>query len=228
MNKKIITITLILLFLFLTIQSNRIEAEYYLSLGQRLLRKGDQGADVAILQRKLKSLYLYQGEIDGLFGQLTDKAVRLFQNNNGITIDGIVGTQTLQYLPKEGLISRMDKVSRDDIILMARIIYGEARGESFEGMVAVGAVILNRVKSDKFPNTIREVILQNGQFSCLLDGQSNYYPSKIEFDAAKAALLGYDPTYNALFFYNPQVATNLAWISQRPVVTVIENHIFAR
>ena len=119
-------------------------------------------------------------------------------------------------------------MSPEDIIQLAYLINGEARGESFKGKVAVGAVVLNRVKSDKFPNSIREVILQEGQFSCISDGQANLYPMKSSIAAAKAALLGYDPTNGALFFYNPKIATNVAWISERPVVARIGQHVFAR
>ena len=94
--------------------------------------------------------------------------------------------------------------------------------------MAVGAVVLNRVKSPGFPNTIREVILQEGQFSCILDGQANLYPSQSCIEAAKAAILGYDPTGGALFFYNPRIATNVEWISKRPVITRIGDHVFAK
>lgn len=228
MNKKIIPALLLILLLLINIYSEKVEATYYLELGERMLKKGDEGADVAILQSKLKQLSLYNGRIDGLYGQGTVNAVRDLQRKNNLSVDGIAGENTINKLPvNNSLISRTD-ISRDDIILLARIIHGEARGENFTGKVAVGAVILNRVDSSKFPNTIREVILQKGQFSCLNDGQANYYPTKSSIEAAKAALLGYDPTYGSLFFYNPDVATNLTWIANRPVVKRIGEHIFAR
>ncbi|QTM00010.1 cell wall hydrolase [Iocasia frigidifontis] len=225
MKKKILFIFLICLFV--VVYQLEVSAAYNLIFGERILKDGDEGADVAILQRKLKELSYYNGVIDGLYGKGTTNAVKLFQRDKGLMTDGIVGDETYQALPKGSLESRMD-VSREEIILLARIINGEARGESFRGKVAVGAVIINRVESDSFPNSIREVILQRNQFSCLLDGQANFYPQKSSIDAARAALLGYDPTYGSLFFYNPKVATNVQWISTRPVVASIGDHIFAR
>lgn len=225
LKKKILFIFLICLFV--VVYQLEVSAAYNLIFGERILKDGDEGADVAILQRKLKELSYYNGVIDGLYGKGTTNAVKLFQRDSGLMTDGIVGDETYQALPKGNLESRMD-VSREEIILLARIINGEARGESFRGKVAVGAVIINRVESDSFPNSIREVILQRNQFSCLLDGQANFYPQKSSIDAARAALLGYDPTYGSLFFYNPKVATNVQWISTRPVVASIGDHIFAR
>lgn len=224
---KFLPTIILLIMLFIYINEIKAESSYHLILGERVLSKGDEGADVALLQQKLKELSIYRGKIDGLYGPSTEGAVRTFQRRNGLLVDGIAGEQTIANLPHDSLISRMD-ISREEIIQLAHIIHGEARGESFRGKVAVGAVIMNRVKSSRFPDTIREVILQKGQFSCLIDGQANFYPSRSSISAAKAALLGYDPTYDSLFFYNPQVATNLKWISGRPVVVKIGEHLFAR
>ncbi|MFY9394655.1 MAG: cell wall hydrolase [Halanaerobiales bacterium] len=226
MNKgKLFPLTIVLL-LIIVLSINAAES-YNLVLGERVLRKGDEGADVAILQRKLKEIGIYKGGIDGIFGAGTEEAVRNLQKKYKLTVDGIVGEKTINVLPVDNLISRMD-VSREEIIQLAYLINGEARGESFRGKVAVGAVVLNRVKSPGFPNTIREVILQEGQFSCILDGQANLYPSQSCIEAAKAAILGYDPTGGALFFYNPRIATNVEWISKRPVITRIGDHVFAK
>lgn len=228
MNK--LQILSLIVFMLILIAFTDIKAQddpYHLTLGNRVLRKGDEGVDVAILQRKLKEMGLYEGRIDGIFGKMTREAVVQLQKNNGLKADGVCGEKTLALLPPDNMLSRMD-VSREDIIQLAYLINGEARGESFKGKVAVGAVVLNRVKSDKFPNSIREVILQEGQFSCISDGQANLYPMKSSIAAAKAALLGYDPTNGALFFYNPKIATNVAWISERPVVARIGQHVFAR
>lgn len=126
-------------------------------------------------------------------------------------------------------ISRAN-VSRDDLMLLARIIYAEARGESFTGQVAVGAVILNRVASPYFPKTIREVIMQRGpsvcQFTPVADGSINLEPDELAVNAALQALQGKDPTNGALFFYNPQTSTD-DWIRQLPVIARIGNHVFA-
>lgn len=228
MNKlKIFPLIIFILILILFTDIKAADDPYHLTLGSRVLSKGDEGADVAILQRKLKEIGFYEGEIDGIFGKMTKEAVSLLQGNNDLKADGICGKKTLALLPPSNLISRMD-VSREDIIQLAYLINGEARGENFKGKVAVGAVVLNRVKSNKYPNSIREVILQKGQFSCITDGQANLYPLNSSIEAAKAAFLGYDPTHGALFFYNPKVATNVAWISERPVVTRIGSHVFAR
>ncbi len=223
---KIITLCILLITLSSLLSFQQVDASYYFQLGERVLVRGDEGPDVALLQRKLKELSFYEGHIDGLYGSQTVQAVKEFQKNKGITVDGITGSETLSNLPQEELISRMS-VDRDKIIILARIIHGEARGEDFKGRVAVGAVILNRVKSYKFPDSIREVVLQKGQFSCLYDGQANYYPLPSSIDAAKAAIIGYDPTYESLYFYNPEVATKIEWISKRPVTTRIGKHVFA-
>ena len=220
---------LILLFLFLMLNNDsKAEAEgYNLELGSRVLKINSRGADVAQLQKKLAQLSYYNGQVDGLYGKRTAEAVKKIQRDKGLKADGIVGPSTLKYFNEDSLLSRTS-VKRENIILLARIIHGEARGESLEGKVAVGAVILNRVKSKDFPNNIRDVILQEGQFSSILDGQANSYPNESSINAARAALIGFDPTYEALYFYNPKVATNLTWISRRPITTRIGEHVFAQ
>jgi len=223
---KIISICL-LISIFCLLTGQQAGASYNFKLVERIIAVGDEGPDVALLQRKLKELSYYKGDIDGLYGPNTVNAVKKFQMNKGIRVDGIIGSETLSYLSGKTLLSRLS-VDRDEIILLARIIHGEARGEDFKGKVAVGAVVLNRVKNYKFPNSIREVILQEGQFSCLHDGQANYYPLPGSIDAARAAIMGYDPTFNSLYFYNPEVATRLKWISKRPITVRIGQHIFAR
>ena len=228
-NKKYrLAITLlILLFIFIFVNETHANIGYNLKFGERILKYKDEGADVAILQNKLKKLSYYNGKIDGIFGKQTENAVRKFQASRNVSVDGIVGPVTYGLFKNKKLMSRLE-VSRSEIIQLARIIHGEARGESFKGKVAVGAVILNRVKSNMFPDNIRGVILQKGQFSCLIDGQANLYPAQSSINAAKAALAGYDPTYDSSYFYNPEVATNLSWIKNRPVVVRIGDHLFAR
>ena len=227
-KKYRITLTVIILLFIFLFFNNDTEAEgYNLELGSRVLQFESRGADVAFLQKKLKNMSYYDGPIDGIYGKGTVQAVKKFQKDHDLMVDGVVGSQTVQRFTGDTLLSRMS-VKRENIILLARIIHGEARGESREGKIAVGAVILNRVENSQFPDSLREVILQQGQFSSLLDGQANTYPSRSCISAAKAALIGYDPTYNSLYFYNPDVATNLAWIQTRPIIIRIGNHVFAK
>ncbi len=229
MNKfKMLLGLVLMLLVFVAVAAEEIQAEQNLHLGERVLRNGDQGGDVAVLQRILQDVGVYNARIDGLFGPNTENAVRKFQEENGLAVTGEVGDETLNHLPDSDSISSIIDVSRDDIMLLARIIYAEARGEAFKGQVAVGSVIVNRVEDGRFPDSIRAVINEQGQFSSLLDGQANLYPDQEAIDAAKGALLGYDPTYQSIFFYNPAVATNLAWLSNRPVVRHIGGHVFAR
>lgn len=204
-----------------------LKAEDFNELGSRVLEYGDEGSDVAILQQRLTDLKFYEGKIDGIYGKKTAEAVKRLQKAHGLKVDGIAGESTYKKLPDYNIYSRMD-ITREQIILLARLIHGEARGEGFAGKVAVGAVILNRVEDKNFPDTIREVILQQGQFSSLIDGQANLFPDQKSINAARAALVGYDPTHESLFFYNPEVATNISWISKRRVTLKIGGHVFAR
>lgn len=224
--KKLFMVLVITMFIFVS-YVNVVKADDFYDLGTRMLEYGDEGSDVAILQQELTNLNFYSAKIDGIYGKKTVEAVKRLQKANNLKVDGIAGNSTIQKLPNNNIYETMD-ISREQIILLARIIHGEARGESFKGKVGVGAVILNRVKSNQFPDTIREVILQRGQFSSLLDGQANFFPDQVSMNAAKTALIGYDPTHSSLFFYNPKVATNLAWISQRPIIKKIGDHVFAR
>lgn len=226
MRKRILTILIILLFSVYALPGATAFAVYF-QLGERILQLDTEGPDVAILQARLKEAGYYPYKIDGIYGPLTMRAVKMFQEKMGLAVDGIVGPKTLERLKLFHHSPSRADVSREDFVLLARTIHAEARGESFKGQVAVGAVILNRVSSKEFPDSIREVILQEGQFSCVSDGQVHLYPSKMAFEAARAALLGYDPTGGALYYYNPRVA-NLSWISYRPVIKRIGNHVFAR
>ncbi len=114
-----------------------------------------------------------------------------------------------------------------EVYNLAKIIHAEARGETFDGMVAVGAVVLNRVEDQQFPNTIEEVILQPRQFSSVNDGQFNLEPNKTALEAAYIALIGMDPTNGCLYFYNPTIAT-VAWSFKRKTEVVIGNHSFTK
>ncbi|MGM0500953.1 MAG: cell wall hydrolase [Bacillota bacterium] len=119
-------------------------------------------------------------------------------------------------------------ISDQELELLARLIHGEARGESYLGQVAVGAVILNRVLSSYFPDNIKAVIYQPGQFSPVADGQINLHPNRMSYRAARAALQGEDPTRGACYFYNPQTANHMWWFESREVVVEIGNHVFAK
>jgi N-acetylmuramoyl-L-alanine amidase len=195
---------------------------------QTLSSIGSRGQEVRQIQTKLKELGLYKGSIDGIYGMSTQKAVRQFQKNCGITADGIAGPQTLKYLGLGGgSTSSTNGYSSNDIYLLARIIAAEARGESYTGQVAVGAVVLNRVRSSSFPNTIAGVIYQKGAFDVVADGQINMTPNSTAIKAARDAMNGWDPTYGAIYYYNPVTATS-QWIFTRKTTVTIGNHVFAK
>lgn len=197
------------------------------------IQQGSTGADVRTVQQKLKNWGYYRGAVDGIYGAQTRKAVVWFQQKNGLTADGIVGPATLKALGMSASGSSSssssggtNKYSSSDTYLLAKIIHAEARGESYTGKVAVGAVVLNRVKSPSFPNTISGVIYQPYAFTAVADGQINLAPDDESMRAAKAAMNGWDPTYGCLYYYNPAIATS-KWIYSRKTVTTIGKHVFA-
>ncbi len=184
-------------------------------------------SQIKTVQTKLKNWGYYTGEVDGIYGSLTVAAVKLFQEKNGLTVDGIVGTNTAAALGMTLTTSSDDvSVSSSDLELLARCVYAEARGEIYTGQVAVAAVVLNRVKSSSFPNTIAGVIYQPYAFSCVTDGQINLEPDETAYSAAQDALNGWDPTYGALYYYNASTATS-SWIYTRTTTVTIGNHVFA-
>ena len=174
------------------------------------------------IQTKLKRWGYYDGEIDGIFGSATKKAVISFQKKNGLVADGIAGKKTLEAM---GIFSNGSGNSSSNYDLLARIISAEARGEPYMGQVAVGAVILNRIEHPSFPDTMSGVIYQKGAFSCLDDGQFYEPVSESAYKAATDALNGLDPSGGAIYYYNPKKATS-KWIFSRPVITTIGNHRF--
>ena len=192
------------------------------------LRVGSTGADVKTVQTKLKRWGYYTGAIDGIYGTKTKEAVKYFQKKNGLTVDGIAGPKTLAAM---GITSSSSSSSgttaNTDVQLLARLIYGEARGETYVGQVAVGAVVMNRIKSSSFPNTMSGVIYQRYAFTAVADGQINLTPNSTALKAAQDAMNGWDPTYGAIYYYNPKVATS-SWIFSRQTTVVIGNHIFAK
>ena len=188
------------------------------------LRYGSRGDDVIKVQKRLKPWGYYKGSVDGVFGSGTLAAVKSFQRKNGLTADGIVGPKTAAALGIT-LGGGSSNTSTSDVYLLARVIYGEARGEPYTGQVAIGAVVLNRVKSPSFPNTIAGVIYQKGAFDAVSDGQINLAPDDTAVRAARDALNGWDPTGGCLFYYNPKTATS-KWMLSRPVLLRIGNHAF--
>ena len=223
MRRFLLCLGLVVLLSLLWVSEEAQAAEF----GNRVLRYKDQGTDVVILQHLLKKEGFYKDRIDGIYGRNTRKAVWAFQKANGLKVDGITGPQTYKALPELDKMPTRGKITYDELMFLARVIYAESRGENFEGQVAVGSVILNRVDDDEFPDKIREVIVQEGQFCTLVDGQVNFYPNEKAIKAAKAAIMGYDPTYGALFFYNPGTAPGGNWVASRPVSTQIGAHVFA-
>ena len=198
------------------------------------LRVGSRGEEVKQLQTKLKRWGYYTGAVDGIFGSGTKKAVEHFQRKNGLTVDGIVGSATAKALgltlsgsSSSGSSGGSSSSSNSgNLYLLARLVYGEARGEPYVGKVAVAAVVLNRVKSPSFPNTISGVIYQSGAFDAVSDGQINLTPDEDSLRAARDALNGWDPTGGCLYYYNPATATN-GWIWSRTVQLSIGKHNFA-
>lgn len=194
-----------------------------------LSKYGSRGSEVTQIQTKLKRWGYYTGNIDGIYGSQTLAAVKYFQRKNGLKVDGIAGTKTLQamgiYTSSSSSSSSANNSS--NLNLLARLVYGEARGEPYTGQVAVAAVVLNRVKSSSFPNTVSGVIYQAGAFSVVSDGQINLTPNQTAYNAARDALNGWDPSYGSIYYFNPNTATS-SWIWSRPHVITIGNHRFCK
>ena len=195
-------------------------------------KKGSSGAVVTQIQTKLKSWGYYTGSVDGVYGSGTERAVRAFQQKNGLAVDGKAGTQTLAAMGLSGGSGGNTRnsggsggASSSQVDLLARLISAEARGEPYSGQVAVGAVVLNRIKHPSFPNTLSGVIYQSGAFTCISDGQFNQPVAESAYRAARDALNGVDPSGGAIYYFNPSTATS-SWIWSRPLITVIGKHRF--
>ncbi len=191
---------------------------------------GSSGNEVKEIQQRLKDWGYYTGAVDGKYGEATRTAVVWFQKKHGITADGIVGAQTAEKLgvnaPSGGGGGGSNSSgNNNDVYLLARLVYGEARGEPYKGMVAVAAVVLNRVEDSRFPNSIAKVIYQSGAFSVVDDGQINLTPNQQSLDAARDAMNGWDPSGGAVFYYAPAKTSN-KWMRSRPVIVTIGEHIF--
>lgn len=226
MSKKKIAITftvillLAILAFFLFVDGEVVQA---------LSKYGSRGSEVTQIQTKLKRWGYYQGNVDGIYGSQTLAAVKYFQRKNGLSVDGIAGPATLKamgiYSSSSG--SSSSSSNSNNLNLLSRLIYGEARGEPYTGQVAVGAVVMNRVRSSSFPNTISGVIYQSGAFDVVADGQINLTPNDTARKAAQDALNGWDPSYGAIYYFNPSTATN-KWIWSRPMTITIGKHRFCK
>lgn len=197
-----------------------------------LSKYGSRGQEVRTIQTKLKRWGYYNGNIDGIFGSGTLTAVKKFQKKNGLAVDGIAGKKTLEAM---GIFNSSSSsgggssgsTNSSDLNLLSRLVYGEARGEPYSGQVAVAAVVLNRVKNSSFPNTVSGVIYQRGAFDVVSDGQINMSPDSTAKKAAQDALNGWDPSYGAIYYFNPSTATN-KWIWSRPLTVTIGKHRFCK
>ena len=197
-----------------------------------VLEVGSKGENVVKVQKRLIQYDYLDGTADGRYGEATRNAVRLFQRRNGLEVDGKVGPSTAAALGvtlsgggSTAASSSATYVSADHRLL-AKLVHAEARGETYKGQVAVAAVVLNRVASASFPNTVSGVIYQRGAFSSVSNGSINNTPSSSCIRAALDALNGWDPTGGCIYFYNGKTAED-KWIFTRTVQTVIGNHSFA-
>lgn len=218
----LISITIIFILYNVFMNGNNIIA---------LSKYGSRGSEVTQIQTKLKRWGYYTGSIDGIYGSQTVSAVKYFQRKNGLSVDGIAGKNTLSamgiYSSSGNSSSSSSNSNSSNLNLLSRLVYGEARGEPYSGQVAVAAVVLNRVKSSSFPNTVAGVIYQSGAFDIVSDGQINLTPNSTAIKAAQDAINGWDPSYGALYYFNPNTATS-SWIWSRPMTVTIGNHRFCK
>ncbi|KQX69132.1 MULTISPECIES: spore cortex-lytic enzyme [unclassified Paenibacillus] len=259
MNKRLIVLTFCIVFVLVVAfqLKGKFNPPAEETFSKNEVRYGATGADVNELQGRLKFIGFYSGSIDGDYGYKTLLAVKRFQGEFGMKVDGVVGpktklklweatknwkptapttagqgsagneTATSNQKPANLLPSNNLGLSEQDINLMANAVHGEARGEPYIGQVAVAAVILNRVKSASFPNTVSGVIFQPGAFTAVADGQIWLTPNESTKKAVKDALNGWDPTGGCIYYFNPVTATS-KWIWSRPQVKNIGKHIFCK
>ncbi|WHY00072.1 spore cortex-lytic enzyme [Neobacillus sp. DY30] len=237
-GKHIVKLPLIILFLTVTFLANSDQGKEVHAFSNQVLQQGARGEDVIELQSRLAYNGFFKSKIDGIFGWNTYWAVRNFQYEFGLPVDGIVGANTKAMLVRATKYEKNGNnssnaanvpsgYSANDIRLMANAVYGEARGEPYEGQVAVAAVIINRVQSASFPNTAAGVIYEPGAFTAVADGQINLTPNETAKKAVQDALNGWDPSGNALYYFNPDTATS-SWIWSRPQIKKIGKHIFCK
>lgn len=226
-KKKVITImaaSLVLCLIFSAIVGA--------ALGDRALSSGSKGSEVKELQQKLTQLGYQLGKVDGIYGEKTEAAVKRFQKNRGLKADGVAGKETIKELKRltgESKTAEGKEVGfkENDLKLLARAVYSEGRGEPYNGQVAIAAVVMNRIKSSSFPNTIAGIVYQPKAFSAVDDGQIDLEPDETATKAAREAMDGTDPTHGAIYYFNPEKTKN-KFIWSRPQILKIGKHIFAR
>lgn len=225
-NKKVAVMILMIAIITLILYNVFFENNMILGLS----KYGSRGSEVTQIQTKLKRWGYYKGNVDGIYGSGTLAAVKSFQKKNGLAVDGIAGTKTLNAMGiynSSNSGSSSSSSNSTNLNLLSRLVYGEARGEPYSGQVAVAAVVLNRVKSSSFPNTVSGVIYQSGAFDVVSDGQINLTPDATAKKAAQDAINGWDPSYGAIYYFNPNTATN-KWIWSRPMTVTIGKHRFCK
>lgn len=205
-----------------------INSVFFIKYSTAISKYGSSGSEVTAIQTKLKRWGYYYDYIDGIFGTKTLNAVKYFQQKNGLVADGIAGTKTLNAMGINNTsTSTSANASTANLNLLSHVVYAESRGEVYEGQVAIAAVVLNRVKSSSFPNTVSGVVYQPGAFTCVSDGQINLTPDSTAKKAAQDALNGWDPSYGSIYYFNPNTATS-AWMWSRPYVITIGSHRFCK
>lgn len=218
MKTKYLIITLILFTVLITL---------IYPMSYALSKYGSTGQEVKSIQTKLKNWGYYNGSVDGIYGSKTYSAVKSFQKKNGLQADGIAGEKTLAALGIKSTSNSSTSNNNTNLNLLSKLVYAEARGEPYKGMVAVAATVLNRVANPKFPNTVSGVIYQSGAYTCVSDGQINLSPDSTSRKAAQDAINGWDPTYGCIYYFNPNTATS-SWIWSRTQVLTIGKHIFCK
>jgi N-acetylmuramoyl-L-alanine amidase len=229
-------ITILLIGSLLAYTSTNIQA-----FSDEILQMGAVGEDVIELQTRLKEIGYYHGEINGVFDWATYFALIDFQTEYRLPFNGLVGPPTKDQLvkittyneeikttPEKGAYQNVPSgYSENDVELMARTVHAEARGEPYIGQVAVAAVILNRVNSPTFPNSISGVIYEPLAFTAVADGQINLPADEASKRAVMDAMNGLDPSGDAVYYFNPDIATS-DWIFGRPQIKRIGKHIFCK
>lgn len=212
---------ILVIMLFILSFGGAMSIGYIVNSKEKIVSVATQ-SEIKAVQQRLNEFGYYYGTIDGIYTEQTKQAVIRFQKDYGLNAEGYIGPLTLQMLG----INTYSSGGSNDLYLLAKCVFGEARGESYVGQVAVAAVILNRVENPSFPNTIAGVVYQPWAFTAVFDGQINLEPNQTAYSAAQDAINGWDPTYGCIYYYNPVTATN-KWILSRQIVITIGKHVFA-